>query len=155
MSIITLRDQSVHIAVPVTSLFLLFRLQKRAQKSFQCSLSFNYAHVMYWLWATFCPASPNLMANKADINLTMSENVMASLSLLSLVYIDARQLFSPNSPLILALLLPFITGTPNRWDRLTLGMNAEVHSLVLTKRSLCDLEFSAWLQRNFSLGWTF
>lgn len=60
------------------------------------------------------PGFPNLMANKGDIHLSMSEIVMATLSLLSLVYVDARQSFSFHSPLILPLLLPFITGSLTR-----------------------------------------
>lgn len=93
----------------------------RARRSSQWSRSFNYTHVIYWLSAT--PGFPNLIANKGDIHLTMSETVTATLSLLSLVCVDAGQPFRLHSPLIPPLLSPFITGSLNRWDHLTVGVN--------------------------------
>lgn len=79
------------------------------------------------------PGFPNLMANKGDIHLAVSEIVMATLSLLSLVYVDARQPFSLHSPLIPPSPGPFITGSLGRWDRLTVGVNGDVHSLLLAR----------------------
>lgn len=72
---------------------------------------------------------------------------MATLSLLSLGYIDTRQPFSLHSPLILPLLLPFITGSLNRWDHLTVGVTGDVHSLLLLKASLCDLSSEPSVKR--------
>lgn len=72
---------------------------------------------------------PNLMADEGSIHLTMSETVMATLSLLSLVYKDVMQPFSLYSPLITPLLSPFITGSPNRRDRLIVWRYAPFHSV--------------------------
>lgn len=101
------------------------------------------------------PGFPNLMANKGDIHLAVSEIVMATLSLLSLVYVDARQPFSLHSPLIPPSPGPFITGSLGRWDRLTVGVNGDVHSLLLARKGLCELKFRSRLKKNLSLGWTF
>lgn len=132
---------------------VLFRLKHWVQRCSQCFIQLWTCDALAESYTS--PGFPNLMANKGDIHLNMSEIVMATLSLLSLVYIDARQPFSLHSPLILPLLLPFIKGSLNRWDHLTVGVKGDVHSLLWLKKSLCELEFRAWLQTNLSLGWTF
>ena len=102
----------VDIVLLVLSYFCRFQHWGSAEQSVLSLIQLRTCDALAQSYTS--PGFPNLMANKGDIHLTRSEIVMATLSLLSLVYTDARQPFRLHSPLILPSLLPFITGSLSR-----------------------------------------